>query len=53
MDLFAREPQKPLAEALRPASLDDVIGQQHLIGPGKPLRLAIEAQVPQIGRAHV
>ncbi|WP_144372708.1 replication-associated recombination protein A [Vogesella urethralis] len=46
MDLFAREPQKPLAEALRPASLDDVIGQQHLIGPGKPLRLAIEAQVP-------
>ncbi len=46
MDLFAREPHKPLAEALRPATLDDVIGQQHLIGPGKPLRMAIEAQVP-------
>ncbi|MBP7580446.1 MAG: replication-associated recombination protein A [Vogesella sp.] len=46
MDLFAREPHKPLAEALRPASLDEVIGQQHLIGPGKPLRMAIEAQVP-------
>ena len=46
MDLFAREPHKPLAEALRPTTLDDVIGQQHLIGPGKPLRMAIEAQVP-------
>ena len=45
-DLFAKEPHKPLAEALRPASLDNVIGQQHLIGPGKPLRMAIEAQVP-------
>jgi putative ATPase len=33
----------PLAEALRPASLDEVIGQSHLIGPGKPLRLAFES----------
>ncbi|SCK30226.1 replication-associated recombination protein A [Vogesella sp. LIG4] len=46
MDLFAREPVKPLAEAMRPTSLDEVIGQQHLIGAGKPLRLAVEAQVP-------
>ena len=46
MDLFAREPVKPLAEAMRPSSLDEVIGQQHLIGAGKPLRLAVEAQVP-------
>ncbi len=43
-DLFAtREPEKPLAEALRPASLAEVVGQRHLIGPGKPLSLALEA----------
>ncbi|RQO73137.1 recombination factor protein RarA [Aquitalea sp. FJL05] len=42
-DLFAQEAKKPLAEALRPASLAEVIGQQHLIGPGKPLRLAVES----------
>ncbi|BBF84813.1 Holliday junction DNA helicase [Aquitalea magnusonii] len=42
-DLFAQEAKKPLAEALRPAALDEVIGQQHLIGPGKPLRLAVES----------
>lgn len=34
----------PLAEALRPATLDEVIGQQHLLGPGKPLRLAFAAR---------
>ena len=34
----------PLAEALRPATLDEVIGQQHLLGAGKPLRLAFEAR---------
>lgn len=33
----------PLAERLRPASLDEVIGQSHLLGPGKPLRVAFEA----------
>jgi putative ATPase len=32
-----------LAERLRPASLDEVIGQAHLLGPGKPLRVAFEA----------
>ncbi|GAB4217415.1 MAG: replication-associated recombination protein A [Rhodoferax sp.] len=36
----------PLAEALRPQSLDEVIGQSHLLGPGKPLRLAFEAGQP-------
>ncbi len=36
--------QVPLAEALRPKTLDEVIGQQHLLGPGKPLRLAFEAR---------
>ena len=33
----------PLAARLRPRSLDDVVGQQHLLGPGKPLRVLIEA----------
>lgn len=47
MDLFSQKPLSPLAEQLRPQSLDDVIGQQHLIGAGKPLRVAIES-----GRLH-
>ncbi|MDR1272910.1 MAG: replication-associated recombination protein A [Odoribacteraceae bacterium] len=33
---------KPLAERMRPASLDDYIGQQHLVGPGKVLRKMID-----------
>lgn len=46
-DLFAkREPEAPLAERLRPRQLDEVVGQQHLLGPGKPLRLAFEAGKP-------
>ena len=36
----------PLAERLRPRTLDEVIGQQHLLGPGKPLRVAFESGVP-------
>lgn len=32
----------PLAERLRPRSLQDIIGQSHLVGDGKPLRLAID-----------
>ena len=36
----ATEPQAPLAEKLRPKSLDEVVGQSHLLGEGKPLRLA-------------
>ena len=36
----------PLAERLRPRSLDDVIGQQHLLSPGKPLRVAFESGEP-------
>ena len=39
----AAMPGAPLAERLRPASLDEVIGQSHLLGPGKPLRVAFEA----------
>ncbi|MCX8016901.1 MAG: replication-associated recombination protein A, partial [Rhodocyclaceae bacterium] len=45
-DLFAVTPHAPLAEALRPKTLDEVIGQQHLLGPGKPLRLAFESKSP-------
>lgn len=43
-DLFApTAPHAPLAERLRPTSLDDVVGQGHLLGEGKPLRLAFES----------
>jgi putative ATPase len=40
-------PHIPLAESLRPQTLNDVIGQQHLLSPGKPLRVAFES-----GQAH-
>lgn len=46
-DLFSQSPRAPLAEAMRPATLAEVIGQTHLLGPGKPLRLAFDA-----GRPH-
>ena len=45
-DLFTRQPDAPLAERLRPHTLADVIGQQHLIGEGKPLRVAVEGGKP-------
>jgi len=40
MSLFRTEPTPPLAEFLRPKHLDEVIGQSHLLGEGKPLRLS-------------
>jgi len=50
MDLFDQKnnknspaPSAPLAERIRPKSLDEFIGQQHLIGQGKVLRQAIES----------
>jgi len=48
-DLFpaAASEHVPLAERLRPRSIDAVIGQSHLLGPGKPLRVAFES-----GRPH-
>jgi len=47
-DLFTEStPASPLAERLRPRRLDEVIGQAHLLGPGKPLRVAFES-----GRPH-
>lgn len=39
-------PHAPLAELLRPKTLAEVIGQTHLLGPGKPLRLAFESHTP-------
>lgn len=47
-DLFTAEPAtSPLAERMRPQSIDEVVGQSHLLGPGKPLRVAFES-----GRPH-
>src|SRR5262245_18256201 len=52
MDLFAdddrppappsADPAAPLAERVRPRALDDIVGQDALLGPGRPLRVAIE-----------
>ena len=48
-DLFSRaaedrlRDQAPLAARLRPRTLDDVVGQEHLVAPGAPLRRLIEA----------
>jgi putative ATPase len=51
MSLFSPEPEmrgvataalQPLAERMRPRTLDEVVGQEKLLGPGKPLRVQIE-----------
>jgi putative ATPase len=50
MSLFDGEPEgsgaplrtAPLAERMRPRSLEELSGQEHLVGPGKPLRIQIE-----------
>ena len=39
----ATAPDAPLAELLRPKTLAEVVGQSHLLGPSKPLRLAFES----------
>ncbi len=48
-DLFneAGEANVPLAERLRPKSVEDVVGQKHLLGEGRPLRVALRS-----GRPH-
>src|SRR5512136_3237672 len=54
MDLFERalegdESGKPLAERMRPRTLEEFVGQAHVLGPGTALRRAIEAdQVPSL-----
>jgi putative ATPase len=40
---FNEKANQPLADRLRPRSLDDFVGQQHIVGPGRLLRRAIEA----------
>src|SRR5262245_22172943 len=43
-DLFpAPQPKAPLAEAMRPQRLEEVVGQTHLLGEGKPLTVAAQA----------
>ncbi len=48
-DLFAAAAEEqrlrraPLAARLRPRSIDDVVGQEHLVGPGRPLRRLVES----------
>ncbi|GEJ55375.1 replication-associated recombination protein A [Anaeromyxobacter diazotrophicus] len=54
MDLFDHAAEqddsgRPLAERLRPRRLEDFVGQEHVLGPGRALRRAIEAdQVPSL-----
>ena len=42
-DLFQQSNSGPLANRMRPETLDEVIGQRHIIGEGKLLRRAIQA----------
>jgi len=37
---------RPLADRMRPRTLDEFLGQEHMLGPGKPLRLQIERDDP-------
>ena len=46
-DLFAvANPATPLAERLRPKTIADIVGQRHLLGPGKPLAVAFASRKP-------
>ena len=54
MNLFQANPPedsnsqgaRPLADRMRPRTLDEFVGQEHLVGPGKPLRVQIERDDP-------
>ncbi|MBV1905970.1 MAG: replication-associated recombination protein A [Pseudomonadales bacterium] len=41
-EVSAQKLNAPLAERMRPEKLDDIFGQRHLLGPGKPLRILVE-----------
>ena len=43
MELFERKAPAPLAERMRPRALDEFVGQEHLLGEGKPLRRYLES----------
>ncbi|WP_369587443.1 replication-associated recombination protein A [Kingella oralis] len=45
-DLFSQAPSAPLAERLRPHTLAEVLGQEHLTGAGKPLAVALASGEP-------
>ncbi len=45
-DAAAQASQAPLADRMRPRALDEFVGQEHLLGPGKPLSLAIAHDDP-------
>ncbi|HET19241.1 MAG TPA: AAA family ATPase, partial [Chromatiales bacterium] len=44
-DLFSQDapPWRPLADRMRPRTLAEVVGQRHLLDPGRPLRRALDA----------
>jgi len=42
----AAERARPLADRMRPRTLDEFVGQEQLVGPGKPLRVQIERDDP-------
>lgn len=46
MDNKIKIPATPLAERIRPQTINDFFGQQHLLGAGKPIRLMIENDTP-------
>ncbi len=50
MNLFDPAPSarddRPLADRMRPRTLDEFVGQAHLLAPGKPLRAALESRTP-------
>lgn len=43
LDFSGDEDFRPLAARMRPQTIEQYIGQQHILGPGKPLRRALEA----------
>ena len=62
MNLFAEMPGpeegrkggggRPLADRMRPRTLDEFQGQQHLLGPGRPLRVQIEKAMLRALASH-
>jgi putative ATPase len=44
--LFAANAAEPLAARMRPRTVDEFVGQAHLLGPGRPLRILVERGVP-------
>jgi putative ATPase len=47
--LFAGDDRKPLAARMRPRSLDEILGQEHILAPGRALRRALDAdRVPSM-----